>query len=267
MSDEIKEPMQTPETRPNSQPANNDAQEIMAMLEKMSVKTPKDLEGMATAAYQKGRLANEVGQLRSELKSRDDQIMRLVAEHNRRAQEQNDYYNAPGQNQGVNIQNLIRDTIRDYHHNEIIKPQMEARNQFQQVMARIRSDEHYDLVRDVFQAKLNDPDVQFSLNTGETNMLDLFKDTKLEYYQRFMSTIHDKFKGLAASGAVPANVKAPHMESNQTTNYVPPGTKPNTREQLASIRDKSRGSNDDIDKMLSVFFPEGDPMMKVTQRR
>ena len=105
--------------------------------------------------------------------------------------------------------------------------------------------------------------MQYAINTGQTSLGKEYRRFKDRYFTNLLSKVTENYKTLLGAGAKGAgNVTPPHVESSGSTNYVPPESIPDSRGQLKDLSSKSRGTDDDLDKMLKVLLPDGDPVLR-----
>lgn len=228
---------------------------LIAELEKLGVQKPEQLQGMAVASEQSGKLANMLGEIRRE----NAQLKHMLQEVAKPKAAQHDPYSP----EPVNIEDVVERAVGKFYENRILKPQQEAQMRFTQELEEVQTDDHFIVLGNQFEEYVKVPKVQYAINTGQTSLAKEYRRFKDRYFTNLLSKVTDNYRSLIESGAKgKGNVTPPHMESSGSTNYVPPENQPDTRGRMIDLSKKSRGTDEDIDKMLKTLLPDGDPVLR-----
>lgn len=268
-----KEPMQVqqPATDPQTQATEpqDETEAIMGMLERLQVKTPKDLEGMATASKSAGQLANMVGQLRQEIAQRDEahrqMLEQLQAAQRQQAQDPYAAYDQPASG-NIDIAKVLEGVVERVYvkkRGEEMQNMAQTRAAFVAQMREVQGDPHYEVLKDSFEAVCQDPEIQFALQTGQTDLARVFQQHKTNWAFGMLEKVGTALKKATGKGAKATGVSPPHLETGSgPSGYVQPGQAPDKRQQIAQVREKNRGNDADIDDMLNILLPPDDPLLR-----
>lgn len=258
MADEERKEMPTlPEKQePSVSSPQDERMVLLAELEKLGVKKPEQLTGMAVASEQSGKLANMLGEIRRE----NQELKRMLQEQQSRRVETQDPYGNPAP---VDIGKVVEDAVGKFYQKNILEPQQRAQSEFQQHLQEVQEDDHYHILGTQFEQYVANPKVTYSLQTGQTSLAKEYRRFKDRYFTNLLGKVTENYKSLLETGAKPSGVKTPpHMESGESTNYVPPEANPDVKDKLKEVRAKSRGTEGDIDALLKVLLPDGDPILR-----
>jgi hypothetical protein len=234
----------------------DESKDLLSQLEKLGVKKPEQLQGMATASEQSGKLANMLGEIRRE----NAELKRMLQETaSARPKQQDDPYNP----QPVNIEDVVERAVGKFYQNTILGPQMKAQQEFQAQIQEVQEDDHYSVLGEQFQQYIAVPKTQYAIQSGQTSLAREYRRFKDRYFTQLLTKVTDNYRTLLEGGAKPQGSKAaPHVESSSSSNYVMPETTPDMKENLKNIAAKGRGTDDDIDAMLKAILPDGDPILR-----
>jgi hypothetical protein len=249
--------IQGAEPKPAATNPHDEGKELLAQLEKLGVKKPEQIQGMAVASEQAGKMANMLGDLRRQ----NEELKRILQENasRPRQQQQEDPYNP----QPVNIEDVVERAVGKFYQQQILEPQQQAQAALARDFQEIQEDDHFSILGSQFEEYVKIPKNQYAIQTGQTSLAREYRRFKDRYFTQLLGKVTENYKSLLDSGARPPGVGAPpHMETSGSGNYVPPDSKPDTREAMRNIASKSRGSDDDIDKLLSALLPDGDPILR-----
>ena len=223
-----------PEKTPNK--SEEEIQALLATLEKVGVKSPQHIEGVVANAREFGNVSNLLGAERQRVADLERKLQELESRPapKRDSLDYSEYEKGPA----VDLENVIRKVVRG--EDERKQRQMAEMQKMQlQSWNTVRNDKDYELVRDVWENKLRDPNFIFSINSGLT-------DPVREYGE----TVRDFYKGLAmqaksvieqARGS--KSVVPPHMESGErgTGNLVSEGAgeEPEVLKRFNQIKQKA----------------------------
>lgn len=256
-----KEPMQLdspqePKEQPQAQ--ESDFTELIEELKRLGATTPEQVAGMARASSEAGNLANMLGESRRQVQmvaQQNQELRRMLQDM--QASRQQEYSDQP-----VDVKKLVRDALRE-EYSELTATQRAAQAEFYRQIGSIKSDEDYHLVSSAFDQHMSNPNVQAAIHDGQTSIRDEYNKLVRGYYRRIASQAKDAIETLGKKGAsVPGATAPPFVEGGQSGQYAPPESRPDSREQLRELRKQSRGTDDDIDKMLRVLLPDGDPILR-----
>jgi hypothetical protein len=246
------EPMATEPAAPK-EPAKEDeidVDAIMAELKAVGKTTPESVQGMYTASKESGNLANMVGDLKAEIQS-------LKANRATPQVSQDPYAEEPS---SVDLGHLIDSRLEtglNKFWTKMQQSQNEAYQQSMQDLSTVQADKYYPHVKDIFDEHLRSPNVQMSISTGTSSYSKEYQRVKDKYTDKLLEragkTIEQLGKGVKPS--------APHMESGSPSVPVTPESD-EIKAKKKKIVDSATGSDDDIDKILDLMLPEGDPITK-----
>jgi hypothetical protein len=228
---------------------------LIAELEKLGVQKPEQLQGMAVASEQSGKLANMLGEIRRE----NAELRRMLQDAAKPKPQQHDPYGT----EPIDIESVVERAVGKFYENKILKPQQEAQARFSAELDKVQSDDHFGVLGNQFEEYVKVPKVQYAISTGQTSLLDEYHRFKDRYFTNLLSQVTENYRKLLDSGAKGAGkMTPPHLESSHSTNYASPESTPDVKGKLSDIKKKSRGTDDDIDAMLRVLLPDGDPVLQ-----
>lgn len=233
------------------QPQNQeevDVEGLVAELQKAGVNNPEQLQGKLTASKEAGQLANLLGQANSRIRDLEQQIMSIQQQ-----QPQPNTYDYGGEEDGgVNIQEILRQTIRE----EVLRERqltMQAQQFVNEKWRKIQTDPDYELVKDVWEAKCRNPEFSHAFQTGQVDPVEAYNQTVREYYRGVAKKSLDAIEVLQKGGK-PA---APHVESEA----ISPGREPDTsdfEEKLKQYRERVKkegrlGEDEAVDVLDAIL--------------
>lgn len=245
----VKEPIGEP-TR-TSESASDD---IAAKLKELKIDSSEKLENVARASSEAGRLANMVG----ELKTQNEQLMNELRSSKTPTQEYE--YGEPS----VDLEAAVRRGTRA-EVMSILKEQQENQKKAQEAyyrdMSKVQGDKRYKALEEPWQKHMNNPNVQMRLQNGQTTIVD-------EYYKikdAYIDILEDTYKNKVEKITQPPS--APHMESGETETVPIPKEDPHSKEELAKKVSPDKGwvgTDENIKDMFNSMFGKDDPFMKTT---
>jgi hypothetical protein len=189
-------------TEPEPTEQKTDIDGLVSMLEDAGVTTPAELEGKLAASQQVGNLAYQLGETRKEL----DQIK------NRPVQPPP---TDPNRFEIDSSQPLNLDTALEGAVEKVLskreKLAAEAQNRQRLVWAKIQSQPHYKKVKDLFHDKLQNPEIISAIQSGETDVLNEYKNTVIDFQNRLLQTTVGAIKAWKTGDGPQA--ATPHIES------------------------------------------------------
>jgi len=240
----IEEPV-TPEEPQNS------VESVLDTLKNLGIDSPQALEGMHGASQQAGNLANQLGDSRREVQMLREEMMQIrAAQQNQPKAQPEQYYDSYDANNDQNIINAVEQTVSRVFDKKVEamgKQQVEANQRFIAEEQAIQGDKDFNIVRDVWEAKLKDPKFMYGLQTGQINKIAEYNDTVKTFYRELLVKSRDTLEGLTKKA------KPPHIESNSTYSTSLPETSNEMTDKIKGLKKDWRGSDDDVLKMVKAF--------------
>ena len=201
--EEPKEPEKEPEK--TMQPEEK-AQALLAELEKAGIQTPEQIAGAIEASKHTGKMAQHLGETRSENENlrREIELLRRSIEGRQKPEQRQD-------EDELDLKGLIRNELRSFYQHEIIEPQTRAQQQFHDEMAQVMQDEDYPIVAEAFHKHLYSPAVQAKLVRGETSVTREFDRTARAFTRAMLG------KAAGTLREFTKKPEAPHMESSTSS--------------------------------------------------
>jgi hypothetical protein len=253
---QLDEPQNTQQAAGEADPQAGMA-EILAELQKVGVKNPEQVANMARASSEAGRLANMLGEIR-----RENAELRRIVEQGQTRQPKSDWDGSPDTvDLAKLVENASAKAVRGFYEENVLKPQMQARQMFYQQMEEVQGDDDYAVVKDVFEAHLQNPRTQSALSSGEATISGEYNKLVRKFYRQLADKSRVVLESFQKAGAKPGAKSPPHMESGTGSAYVPPEQRADQKAKLLDLKSKSRGRDDDIDAMLKTMFPDDDPFL------
>ena len=196
-TEELPTEPQEPEAAPKAEAEapKEDLSALMAELEKAGVSNAEQLAGKLEASQQVGQMANLLGEAR-------ERIRRLETQPAQPAQT-NEY----GEEPTVDLEQLM-DNVLDKREQKKAAIKAKAQAITMQTWNAIRNDEDYGLVKDVWEAKLQDPAFMMKMRTSGSTPVDEYTKTVRAYYKGISKRALDTITQLQEGGGV----LPPHVE-------------------------------------------------------
>jgi len=251
------QPTESPQLEETSKPeaaepsAAESAHELLNQLEKLNVSTPEDLTNMAQASSQSGHLANLLGDANKKIEALTQKMDGMQTPH---SQEGYEYNESP------DLKSIVRNELRGFYTDEVIKPQQEAQGRILGEMAQIQKDPDYGLVASDWAEHYNTPQVQQKIYSGQSSPMAEYNTFVRSYLRGFLTKTTETLKGLTADG-----VKTiPHVESSDVSHVHTQTPDEISKDEINKMVDpkKWQGTDTDIEKLVGKFFPKGDPLLK-----
>jgi len=222
------EPTEPPMDAPVPPPADDEVGSLIAELEKAGVKTVDELSGKLRASREAGNLANQLGESRKEIAQ-----LRELMEASRHTPAPN-FIDEESADLGTIIEQRVNKTLdaRDKRLAEQHRAQQEATLR---TWSKIKTDKNYNLVKEVWEAKIKDPSYLYDVQTGNVSPLDEYNDTVVEYYKGIARRSVDTIKKLQGGGVTSP---PPHMETGDRTPQLQKETTP-TQARLKELKEKA----------------------------
>ena len=155
------EPMTVEEPKKDTPKPDEDMKELRDALKALEIETPQDLQNMAHASSQVGKAHNEVGRLREEVKTLQNQIA-MSNQPVQRVTPSDDIYGE----QPVDLAQVIapivgRETKKAVNEavESMAEKQQESMRVYNQQMQKIQSEPEYNLLKTAFNTRVNDPEI------------------------------------------------------------------------------------------------------------
>ena len=194
---------------------------LLAELKKVDVKNVDQLQGKLVASREAGQLANQLGAARAELRE-----LRELVSQQRSAPKADEFGNIE-EGRGVDLEATISKVIR----NEVARERQMAMQAQGQVLARwneINGDPDYDLVKEVWEKKLKDPNFNYKVQSGLADPLKEYNGVVREYHKGIAKKALDLITLLQKGGKIPV----PHVEAGGGPAATP------TKEELSDRETK-----------------------------
>lgn len=227
--------------------AEDQAKAILAELESLGINSVEKVQNVVTASSESGNLARMLGEVRQQNENLQRQIREVTQQ---RQYEPNDYGEQP-----VDIAKIMRNEIRNFYQDEVVKPQVEQTNRVYSELSQIQSDEDYGLVKDVWDKHWNNPNTQHRMMTGQTGAKAEYDRVVRTYYREALKKTHGALRGVVESKAKP-----PHVEVGDQTHVHMPTATDDQRAKIEKIIKSSQGGDQDIEALVKAVFPADDPI-------
>lgn len=238
--------------------ANDPSQEAAALLEElksMGVETPEQVRGMAKASSESGRLANMLGELRQQNAYLAEELKSMKRAPKR--QQWNDDDDLGDQSaSSIDLGELVSKQVRKELHgfwNETQRQQHEMRERQWSEWRKIEGDRNYPMVKNIWEKHVQNPQVQYDLQSGVTTASDEYNKVVVRYLEAIAKRSRDVIEGFQGK----SKVAPPHMESGAPPAPTKEGDA-SPREQMRKVAEKGTGSDDDIDALINAAIPKGD---------
>ena len=187
--------------------SEDEIKSLLETLEKVGVKSPQHLEGIAQNAREFGNVTNLLGQERQRVADLERKFQELET----RAQpKQSLDYSQYDTGQTVDLEKFIRKAIRDERDTER-KEMAELQKRQLQAWNTIQADEDYGNVKPIWEDKLKDPNFVFKITSGVTDPIREYQETVRDFYKGIAMKSKEAIEKL--SGA--KKVAPPHVESGE----------------------------------------------------
>jgi len=199
----IEEPTVEPEKEVEAPKIDVDA--LVKELEKAGVSTAQELQNKLTASREAGQLANLLGDANKRIADLEQAVRQPPA-----AEQEFDY------SEGHDIETIIEKKLTSV----LDAREAEARQAQQQAMEiwqGIQTDPDYGLVKDVWEAKIKDPNFNIAVSAGKKDVAKEYMETVRKYYKGIAKKSLDTITTLQ-KGGVPTT---PHVEGEAQLPGVP----------------------------------------------
>jgi hypothetical protein len=242
----------------------DEAKALLAELEKVGIKKPEQIVGMAQASYQAGKSAELLGASRKEADQLRSRVAELETAMSKRQTEP--VYGSDGQT--IDLASLIEQKSGNAAEKAVRKVVQEmAENQQKQwhELNSIRADEDYELVKDVWEKYMITPEAQGKLASGETTLSGLYNNTKVTLLKEMLKKSHGVIKGLT-NVVEPGKKPVVHVESGEGRGSPLPTGNEEKEEKInktVEARKTGRVSSDAaLESIIKTILPADDPIWK-----
>lgn len=244
MADEPKESptIEKPKEAPKTEQPDIKSQ-VLSELENLGIQSPQQLQNMARASSEAGRLANMVGDLKREIEGLKS-----------RPAPRHDDYEAPGE--AVDLGKLIDQRLEGFWTRQV-QQQQQAQARYLEQMNEVQGHPKYKELEGVFNKHISNPSVQALVASGQTDYAREFTRLVTTYQDKLIEKLSNQMGEFTSK----AKVAPPHMESG--TQSPPPEMEDVTqfRQKINKMtnRDNWRGTNEDVENLVSEMLNAPSP--------
>ena len=244
--------------------AEEQAKALLEELKGFGVENPDDLRGMAIASQQAGNLANQLGEARAEIAALNKKIEALSTQPAQtQPQTMMDEFGNPtiDMNQ-IAKKDDIKEVLRSFYQEEIIRPQQQATQEAMRQLAEIQRDEDFPMLQPVWEKHINNPNVQIALQTGQTSIQNEYNKVWKTFYRESLKRSKGVLEAFTSKG-----VKPPHVESGNSQTGVPQSNQQgDTVTKKLNDMEKPEsgwtGEDDQNDGLVRELQPADDPIFR-----
>ena len=194
----IEEPVVEPvEGTEAKAPEQTDIDSLVKELEKAGVTTAQELQGKLRASQEVGQMANLLGDAKKRIENLEQAASLPPAEP------EYDY----SEGTPIDIESIVEKKLTSVLDAREAKTR-QIQQQAMQIWQGIQTDPDYGLVKEVWEAKIKDPNFNLDVQSGKKDVPKEYMETVREYYKGVSQRSLDTIKALQ-KGVVPA---APHVE-------------------------------------------------------
>ena len=191
-----------PKKEEKKESPTTDVDGLIAELEKAGVSNVEQLEGKLIASSQAGNLANQLGTARDEIAA----LGAALKESNERTRSEQPLVEEETDLSGM-IKRDVRAAMKEEREEEN-KVYRQAQQTSLAMWNAIQNDPNYHLVKDVWEAKIADPNFTVKTQQGLHNPYKEYTDTVLDYYKGIAKRSVETIKTLTGK----SDVTVPHVE-------------------------------------------------------
>jgi hypothetical protein len=257
MTTEQQEPLVVEEPKPEEKPAI-DIDSLVSELERAGITNADELSGKLRASQETGRLAQLLG---DERKRTADYEARLREMENKPAPKQQDFMDYES-GQSIDIESALERSVEKAL-SKRENAQRVAQEQNLKKWNFIRSDKDYDIIKDVWEQKLKDPNFVYQVQAGVLDPVQDYNETKIDYYKTLLQKSHETLKTLHGTGKInPPHVESGERSSANMVSETPSGT--DAEKKIAEMKAKTdKGhilTNEEELELLDVMFGKKTPL-------
>jgi len=257
MTEQNTEPLSVEEPKVEEKPTI-DVDSLVSELEKAGITNTDELSGKLRASQETGRLAQLLG---DERKRTADYEARLRELENKPAPKQQDFMDY-GEGQTIDIESAIERSV-----SKVINREKEAQRIAQEQNLKkwnfIQSDKDYNVVKDVWENKLKDPNFVYQVQSGAIDPVQNYNETKIDYYKTLLQKSHETLKTLHGTG----KVAPPHLETGERSSANVVSETPSITEaekRRAALKEKTdKGhilTTEEELELIDTIFGSSDPL-------
>lgn len=237
--------------------ANTEAElnEVMGMLKQFEINSPEKVENVVKASQQVGQMANLLGEQRET----NRQLMAKLEALETKSVPQNFQANDGYEEKPIDLEGTIENVLSRFWN----KKQQEQIQMTQRQWAdfnEIQSDDDYELVKDVWENYVKQPDIAYSFQAGTSDPVREYN----KFVRKFQRKLLHRTRGLLEQVTTGTKKKAPpHVE--QGTNVPEMPTEPTEFQEIKKeIQRKYKGkpSTEGVSELLREIIPDDDPLFK-----
>ena len=243
------------ETTPEA-PTEINTDGLLKELESLNITDPKQIQDIAHASQQTGRAWNEVGELRQQVTTLQQQ---LQASQNAPREIDTEFSSEP-----IDIRDMVKGAVREFYVDEIAKPQQQAAQNYWNEKRQVQTDQDYQnnpQIKKMWDAHEQNPDFLFRLQTGQTSMTKEFDRLRVTYFRELAKRSHETINSLTKTEG-----KTPYVEPGETRSTPSPVPIDERNEQAQKIdkqrRDGTMSSEDALLNLVDTFLPKNDPIWR-----
>jgi len=232
----------------------SDVDSLMAQLEEAGATNSDALQGKLRASQEAGNLGRLLGEERNKVANLEGQLSQ-VRNSPPQAQPQNLDIDNYSEGQSVDLEKLIEQGFEKVWTKK--EQQAEQVQKMQQAQwSEIHGDTDYNLVKEIWEAKVQNPQFVAQVQAGRVHPLRAYNQTVREYYKGIAKQSKDVITQLQRGVTPP-----PHMEQGERSpNLVSQetGGKTNARKTIDALHEKSRkgllSEDEELDLAALPFF-------------
>jgi len=237
----------------NKQLEQADVDSLMAQLEEAGATDAESLQGKLKASQEVGRMGQLLGEERNKVANLEGQLNQALV--NKQQPSQNLDIDNYGEGQSVDLEKLIEQGFEKVWTKK--EQQAEQVQKMQQAQwSEIHGDTDYNLVKEIWEARVNNPQFVAQVQAGRIHPLRAYNQTVREYYKGIAKQSKDVITQLQ-KGVTPP----PHMEQGERSpNLVSnePGERTNARKTIDALKEKSKSGllseDEELDLAALPFF-------------
>ena len=203
-----------------------DVDGLVAELEAAGVNSTEQLQGKLNASKEAGQLANLLGQSNARVRELENA---LTAQQQQPMQP--DYLG--DEDEGVNLQNMMRNTIREEVARErqmTLQAQQFVNSKWQEIL----SDPDYPQVKDIWEQQCQDPNFQAGMQSGQIDPVREYNQTVRRYFRGIARKSVDAIKTLQKGG----RPSLPHVEGSAQLPDQPRGDLSSKDSRIQQFRER-----------------------------
>jgi len=221
MAEQTQEPLdiEEPKKEEKVQPDVDGLLQTLSQFGMFGIEDPKALSGKLDAGTQAGRLAQLYGEEKGKRAELEARLKELESRPRQQARQDFDYDNYQ-EGQTIDIEAAIRKSVKS-----VINEEKETNRKLQEANLqrwnRINSDQNYGYVKDVWEAKLKDPNFSFKINQGLADPVEEYNNTVVDYLKTLLKQSHDTIQTIRGGPKEPPHVETGERSSANMVSETP----------------------------------------------